>query len=345
MNKLLFGFLLLFLCSFQSNAQGLDDPGAYIGAINNAQLDMNKTYMAYISAAAHSGRARKIEKMRQQAIESITNAKYKIIDLPIYKGDNSLRKSSIDYVSLVYKVFNDDYAHIVNMEELVDQSFDEMQLYLLLQEKTNDMLKAANERMDKAVKDFAAKYNVKLIDDKTELGNKMEEAGKVSKYRDKVYLLFFKCNWQEGQLTEAINKKNVTTIEQARNALIKYATEGLAALDTLKSFQNDPSLAVACRQALIFYKKEAETETPKVSDYILKEENFNKIKTSFDAKPQSGRTQQDVEAYNKAVNEMNKAVNVVNQVNNNNNNTRKQILDNWNNAEKSFGDAHVPYYK
>lgn len=345
MNKLLFGFLLLFLCSFQSNAQGLDDPGAYIGAINNAQLDMNKTYMAYISAAAHSGRARKIEKMRQQAIESITNAKYKIIDLPIYKGDNSLRKSSIDYVSLVYKVFNDDYAHIVNMEELVDQSFDEMQLYLLLQEKTNDTLKAANERMDKAVKDFAAKYNVKLIDDKTELGNKMEEAGKVSKYRDKVYLLFFKCNWQEGQLTEAINKKNVTTIEQARNALIKYATEGLAALDTLKSFQNDPSLAVACRQALSFYKKEAETETPKVSDYILKEENFNKIKTSFDAKPQSGRTQQDVDAYNKAVNEMNKAVNVANQVNNNNNNTRKQILDNWNNAEKSFGDAHVPYYK
>jgi len=345
MNKLFFCFLLLLLCSFQSNAQNLDDPGAYISAINNAQMDMNKTYMAYISAAAHSGRARKIEKMRQQAIESITNAKYKIIDLPIYKGDNSLRKSSIDYISLVYKVFNDDYAHIVNMEELVDQSFDEMQLYLLLQEKTNDTLKAANERMDKAVKDFAAKYNVKLIDDKTELGAKMEEAGKVSKYRDKVYLMFFKCNWQEGQLTEAINKKNVTTIEQARNALVKYATEGLAALDTLKSFENDPSLAVACRQALTFYKKEAEIETPKVSDYILKEENFNKIKTSFDAKSQSSRTQQDVDAYNKAVNEMNKAVNVANQVNGTINNNKKQITDNWNSAEKSFGDAHVPFYK
>lgn len=345
MNKLLFCFLLLLLCSFQSNAQNLEDPGAYIGAINNAQMDMNKTYMAYISAAAHSGRARKVEKLRQQAIESITIAKYKIIDLPIYKGDNSLRKSSIDYVGLVYKVFNDDYAHIVNMEELVDQSFDEMQLYLLLQEKTNDTLKAANERMDKAVKDFAAKYNVNLIDDKSELGKKMEEAGKVSKYRDKVYLLFFKCNWQEGQLTDAVNKKNVTTIEQARNALVKYAGEGLAALDTLKSFENDPSLAVACRQALTFYKKEAETETPKVSDYILKEENFNKIKTSFDAKPQNSRTKEDVDAYNKAVNEMNKAVNVANQVNSSNNNSRKQITDNWNNAEKSFGDAHVPYYK
>src|SRR5437870_3052554 len=81
-------------------AQNLDNPGDYITAISKAESDMNKTYMAYLSAAAHSGRARKIEKMRNQTLESITNCRYKLTDLPFYKGDNSLRKSSIDYVAL-----------------------------------------------------------------------------------------------------------------------------------------------------------------------------------------------------------------------------------------------------
>lgn len=221
MKNLVVPFLLLLSFSIsQVNAQNTDDPGGYISAINNAQVDMDKTYMAYVSAAAHSSRKRKIEKMRQQAVESISNCKVKIMELPLYKGDNTLRKGSIAYVDLLYKVFNDDYAHIVNMEDLAEQSFDEMQLYLLLQEKTSDTLKVASERMNQAVNDFAAKYNVKLVDSKSELGEKMDEAGKITKYRNKVYLLFFKCNWQDGQLNEAIGKKNLATIEQARNALL-----------------------------------------------------------------------------------------------------------------------------
>src|SRR4026209_2799410 len=97
--------LLLPLASALT-AQDLNDPGAYMTAISNAETEMNKTYMAYLSAVAHS-KARKVEKLRQQTVESITNCKYKIIDVPFYKGDNSLRKSSITYVDMVYKVFND----------------------------------------------------------------------------------------------------------------------------------------------------------------------------------------------------------------------------------------------
>lgn len=331
-------------CTSRVTAQ-TEDPGAYIGAINNAQTEMNKTYMAYVSAAAHSRRARKIEKMRQHTLESIIDCKGKLNELPLYKGDNSLRKSSIDYTALVYKVFNDDYAHIVNMEDLVEQSYDEMQLYLLLQEKTNDTLTAATNRINQAVKDFAAKYNVKLVDDKSDLGIAMEQAGKVSKYHDKVYLIFFKCSWQDDQLTDAVNKKNIVKIEQARSALLNYANEGLASLDSFKSFQNDPSLAMACRRALTFYKQEAEKEIAKVTDLVMKEDDFNKVKKSFDAKPEQGRTQQDVDAYNKAVKDMNAAVNVANQANSNMNNNRKQVIDGWNEAEKAFSDAHVPYYK
>src|ERR1700750_2375683 len=87
--------VLFLFATLASIAQNTDNPGAYMSAINNAQTEMNQKYMAYMSAVAHGRRARKIEKMRQQTLESITNARYKTVDVPIYKGDNTLRQSSI----------------------------------------------------------------------------------------------------------------------------------------------------------------------------------------------------------------------------------------------------------
>jgi hypothetical protein len=122
--------ILALLPALRVNSQNYDDPGVYMKAINSAQADFNKTYLSYISAAWHSTRALKIERLRQQVVDNLTTCRYKIIDLPIYKHDNSLRQSNIDYLWLLTKVFNEDFSHLVNMEELIDQSFDKMELYL-----------------------------------------------------------------------------------------------------------------------------------------------------------------------------------------------------------------------
>lgn len=246
---------------------------------------------------------------------------------------------------MCYHVFNDDYAKIVNMEEIAEQSFDEMQAYILLQEKTSEKLKEAGEKMRIAYNAFAAKYEIKLTDDKSEFNAMMETAGKLNHYKNQMFLIFFKCNWQDGMVTEAMNAKKVNDIEQGRNALLQYAVEGLKALDTLKPFNGDASMIVACRQVLNYYKKSAEGDLTKVADYFLKQENFEKIKKSFESKPESKRTQADIDAYNKAVNEVNAAVNVFNRTINNLNNNRKQVLENWESAGKEFTDRHMPHYK
>lgn len=337
---------IVLVGSLHTFAQNAEGAGAYMTSVTNAQGEMNKKYMAYVSAAAHGKRLRKVEKLRQAAIESIQQSKFNTIGLPLFKGDNSLRQKSIDYINFCYKIFNEDYAHIVNMEEISEQSFDEMQAYLLLQEKTGEKLKEATATINKAYTDFAAKYNVNMVEgEKSELGQKMEVASKLNHYYNQIYLVFFKCNWQDGKLTEALNAKKLNDAEQSRNALIKYATEGLAALDTMKSFMGDPSLAVACRQALQFYKKNAEIELPKQLDFYLKQENFDKMKKAFEAKSQSDRKKEDVDAYNKGVKDINAAVNAFNQSINTTNNNRTQVLQNWENTQKSFFDTHMPYYK
>lgn len=345
MKHLLFSLFVFTLLanSKPSVAQDLSDPGSYMNAISNAHVEMNKKYMAYMSAAAHVHRKRKIDKMRIQALESIDKGLGMTGELPYYKGDNSLRKSSMDYIKICNSVFNEDYSKIVNMEEIAEQSYDMMQAYILLQEKTEERIKQAFAQLSDAEKAFAAKYNVKIIDSKNELNEKLGEAGHLNVYRNKLYLVFFKCNWQDGEMVKAMNAGKMTTVEQGRTSLIRYANEGLLALDTLKSFAGDPSLAGSCKVVLNFYKKMAENDVPKQMDYFLKKENFEKIKKAFDAK--GNPSQGDVDAFNAAVKEVNSSLNTFNDVNNRINSSRTEVLKDWSEAERVFADAHMPYYK
>lgn len=343
-------FTLLAICFAAISsiyAQSIDNAGAYMDAITNAKMEMSAKYMTYLSAAAHGRRAKKVEKLRTQTVESITNSRFKISDLPYFKGDNSLRQANMDYMQILYYVFNDDYAKIVNMEDIAEQSFDEMQAYILLKEKTGEKLQEAFNRVSDSTKSFAKRYNVTMIEGNSELGEKMEVAGKLNHYNNDIFLVFFKCNWQDGVLAKAISNKKVNDAEQARNSLIRYADEGLATLkaDSMKSFEGDASLAAACREVLNFYKSMAQNDVPKLTDLFLKEENFDKIKKAFEAKAQNARTQADVDAYNKTVNDMNAAIGIYNQTNNDINKKRTDILNSWEKADKKFSDEHMPHYK
>lgn len=344
--KLLF-FVLLILVSANeiSYAQDLSNPGDYMSAISKAQTEMNQKYMAYMSATAHVRRARKIDKMRQSALESIENSRENTASLPFYKGDNSLRQSSMDYIKFCYNVFNDDYAKILNLEDIAEQSFDEMQAFILLQEKTTEKIHEANDKMKEATNVFAKKYNVNLIESKNELTEKLDESSKLNHYRNQLYLIYFKCYWEDGEIVKALNAGKITEAEQGRNSLIGFAKEGLTGLDSLKNFAGEPAMSITCKEILQFYKSMAGNDMPKQMDYFLKKENFEKIKKSFDSKSGSDRTKDDVNTFNNAVKEINKATDTYNDVNKKMNTERTDAQNKWNDAEKSFADNHMPYYK
>ena len=345
MKRCLF-FAIVFCFSFRGLAQTIENAGDYMEALTKAQTEMDQKYMSYVSASAHSRRAKKIERLRGQALESINNAKFKTIDLPKYKGDNSLRQASIDYIQFCYRIFNEDYTKIVNMEEIAEQSVDQMQVFLLLEEKASEKLTEASENLSKAEKEFAAKYSVTLVDTKNELTDKMGMAGKVNRYCDRVYILFFKANWEDGQLFKALNLHKLNDAEQARNALISFTVEGLAALktDSLRLFTGNPRLAMACRQALEFYGSMARNDIPKLTDFYLKQENFDKMKASVEAKG-ANKIKEEVDQYNKSVKDLNASVSSFNQLNQDLNKRRQEAVQNWENEEKGFRDEIMPYYK
>lgn len=332
--------LFLFFLTGNTKAQSFENAGDYLSYINKSKEELTATYLSYMSAVAHN-RARKVEKRRMDLLNTITETRFKIQGMPAWKGDKTFRDSSVAYIKLLNNVFNEDYAKIVNMEEIAEQSYDLMEAYMLAQEKVQEKLQDAAERQNELQKKFAATNNINLIAVENELDRKGKEVSALMKHYDEVYLVFFKPYKQEMYLIDAVNRKNVVAIEENKNSLKKFAEEGLKKLPSLKGYNNDPSIIVACREALQFYKNEAD-QTQVITDFVLKEENFNKAKKAFDSKPAARRTKTEVDDYNKVVNDFNEAVNNYNKVNKQINKDREKILDNWNKLVKKYLDDYMP---
>jgi hypothetical protein len=332
----------LSICTF-GFAQNFDSPGEYMGFISKQQENISKKYMSYTSASAHGKREKKVEALRNKLINEVEESRMNISGMPSFKNDKSYRDTAVNFMKLYYKVLNEDYSKIVNMEEIAEQSYDAMEAYLLLQEKVDEKLKEGNERMKAAQASFASKNNINLINSESELGDKLEQVHLLNVYYHQVYLLFFKPYKQEAYLMDAVEKGNITGIEQNKNALLKYAQEGLEKLNGIKAFQGDNSILMTCKGMLNFYVKEVNDKMGAISDFFLTKERFAAIKKEFDKK--SSPTKQEVDTYNKGVGDINKASEAYNKNNQTLNQQRTEALNNWNSAVKNFFDEHTPRYR
>lgn len=341
--KFVLAALLVLSFSYSSKAQSFENAAEYMDYISKANDALTQKYLTYLSAVSHGKSARKVEKRRQEVVNAINDTRFSIMGMPPYKGDKTLKDTTVSYLKILNYVFNDQYGKIVNMEEIAEQSYDAMEAYLLAQEKAQEKLEEASQKQHETQKQFAAKNQIKLIESENEVSAKMKVANKVIKHADEVYLIFFKCYKQEAYLVDAMNRKNLVSMEQNNNSLQKFAEEGLEKLKGIKGYNGDGSLIAACTDMMNFYKMEAEKGTT-VSDFYLKEENFAKLKKQFEAKPASKRTQQDIDQYNKAVNEVNEVMQNFNKTNNELNKLRTKALDNWEKAYKKYMDDHMPVH-
>lgn len=338
---LLFILLFILLAPSKAGAQAFDNAGQYMDFINNANDALTAKYLAYLSAVSHGKSVRKVEKRRTEVVNSISDTKYSIMGLPPWKGDKTLKDTTVAYLKILNNVFNDDYGKIVNMEEIAEQSYDAMEAYMLAQEKAYEKLEEASKKQHNMQKQFAVKNNINLVESSSEIDSKSKTANGVLKHTNEVYLIFFKSYKQEGYLLDAMNKKNLVSLEQNINSLKKFAEEGLEKLKPLKGYNNDGSLIAVCRTTLYFYKSEA-MRSSTLTDFFLKEESFNKIKKQFESRPSGKRTQQDIDEYNKAVNEMNAASKDFNTTNAAINKERSTALNDWNKTYSKYMDEYMP---
>lgn len=337
--------VLTTLCLFiinKSHAQDYDNAGIYMSAISKQRENISKKFMSYASAAAHGKRAKKVDNLRQKLLNEVQEARMNIAALPSFKGDKGYRDTSVNFMKLYYNILNEDYGKILDMEELAEQSYDEMEIYLNLRKMVDQKLDEGNIKMKAEQQSFANKYNITLIKSTDELSEKTKQVAESNDYYYEVYLVFFKANIQEQNMLTAMEKNNMTGVEQSKNSMLRYAEEGLEKLKPMKPFQGDFSLLGANRNMLNFYKQEA-AGMNNVTDYNLAKDRFEQVKQEFDKK--RNRTKEDTDNYNKAINEINAASQNYNKTINSMNSRRSELLNEWNKAVKVFFDEHTPRYK
>ena len=343
MKHLFLLFMGILFLQFAGKAQDYDNAGAYMDVISKQQENISKKFLAYVSASAHGKRARKVENLRSKLLEEVQDARMNIGSMPAFKGDKAYRDTSVSFMKLYYNVLNEDYSKIINMEDIAEQSYDDMEAYLMAKEMVDKKLEEGNLLMKSAQQNFAAKNNIILTADKSEIGDMMKEVHDMNVYYHQVYLIFFRPFKQESYMMEAMDKNNITGIEQNKNSLLKYAESGLEKLPAIKPFEGDNSLATACKNMLSFYVMEVNDKMNAVSDYYLVKERFETIKKEYENK--SSHTQADTDAYNKSVADINKAGTTANDTNKMLNEKRHDLLNDWNNAVNSFFNEHTPHYK
>jgi hypothetical protein len=333
--------IVLFSMLTSVNAQPFEHAGQYLDHITKAKEELTTKYLVYLSASAHGKSLRKVEKRRVEVVNAISDTRYNVMGMGTWKGDKTLRDTTVAYLKILNTVFNEDYGKLVNMEEIAEQSYDAMEAYLLAQEKAYEKLDEASKKQYEMQKQFAAKYNINLIEQESEIGAKSKTASEVMHHHNEVYLVFFKSYKQEAYLMDAISKKNLVSIEQSLSALAKFSEEGKKKLQNMTGYKADNSLIASGIRMMEHYKWES-TKGPAITDYFLKEEEFNKIKKQLETKPESKRTQEDVDKYNKAVNDINAVLNTFNSTMSEVSKKSNAALNDWNKTSSKYLDEHMP---
>jgi len=143
-------------------------------------------------------------------------------------------------------------------------------------------------------------------------------------------------------MLDALSKIDSTGIEQNRVALLKNSKDGLSKIDTVKDFRGDASLKNAANQSIKFFNEEAEVKIPILTDFLSKKENFQKLKSAYYAKPESKRTDKEKEDLDKALGDVNQALNKYYTTNQEINKERYNQSENWNKTVSDFLLKYLP---
>ncbi len=344
--KTAFAFLLLLFIipGTKLHAQKFTNASDYFQFIGKEFKQVSDEMWDYTSAAAHGKRARAVENKRKELISQISSSIVKVKGLPPFEGNKSYRDSVVSYLQLNKMILNHDYAKIVDMEEVAEQSYDAMEAYMLAKEMADEKQERASDMVTAEEKKFAEENNITLVENPDKVARKLAEAGKVYKYYNEVYLIFFKSYKQEIYMIDAQKKGNFNAMEQNKNALIQTSAEGKTKLAAIAPYKGDNTVKAACLELLNFYEKET-AKFNDIANFYIQKEKFDKIKASIDAKSAAQRTQSDIDQYNAAVNEFNNATNKYNAVNQELNQTRTRLIDKWNSASDNLIDKFVPKRK
>lgn len=334
-------FIAFLFNNHESKAQEFDQAIDYLEFVNEYSEDISQRMWKYTTAIAHSKNDRNIERKRRQIIKAFDKGIQDIKKAKSFEGEE-FKAKVLESFELNKNLLNQDYAKVVDLKEISEQSYDNMEAYFLTQQKANEKMEQLQNEYSENLEAYALQHKINLVDGETELGNKIKASSEVFEHNNALYLIFFKANIIENQIMKSISEENMLAVQQNISSLKAAAEEGLAAIDTLALYKNDASVQKATKQALEFYITETETYLPEMLDFLILNSDFKKLKAKIDETPQRKRTEAQIDAFNKKVTQVNEGVDNYNRLNNDLNAKKQQMIQNLNLVKQEFLARHIP---
>lgn len=333
--------LTFFLFSITLSAQTFNNALEYLDFVSEQQEGISKKMWRYTKSIAHSRSDRNIENKRKSLLKTLDKAISKIRKAPGYEG-NEFKNQLLKRLEYSKNMLNNEYAKIIDMKAVAEQSYDAMEAYMLAQEMADKKMEEIQQEYETNYYAFANKHNINIIETESDLSKNMTISNEVFAHYKEMYLVYFKVYINEVYLMDALNKGDANAIQQNANALSESAKEGLEVLKSVEHYKNDKSIANATKKAFEFFIDEADNKVPKLVAFLVLGEDLQEAQAALEKTPQRKRTKEQVDGYNEMVNDYNKGVKEYNKTNSDLNTKRQNIINTLNNTNQNFLSKHIP---
>lgn len=336
MKKLLLSISTVLIVSSNLLAQGGETAGQYMEKVGKEFKEIQAATWDYTKSAANNKSARKINKRRLELIQQIDASTRNVSKLPPFARKTYFKDSVLSFLKMQKIVIAEDYAKIMDLEDIAESSYDAMEAYFKAREIASQKLELSSTRVNEAYKAFAKENNINLIDGEDDkITKQLAVADEVYSHYNEVYLIFFKAYKQESYFLAALNKGDIAGMEQNKSMLETLSMECTEKLKKIKAFRGtDNSILKPALELMNFYKMESSTKFSSLIEYQTKAIAFEKSKKAFEAI--KNKTNSDINNYNNLIGEFNNSLNAFNKTNSELNNSRSSLLNNWNKASQNF---------
>lgn len=317
-------------------------PVDYMNRLFTPFSDLDSKKWQYVKSMTRGKSAKKVESKRKALIDEYGSVIAQIGRVRTYKKDSLLRPAVMGYLKLTKQVLREDYGAIVDLEKIADESFDGMEAYLTAQERANEKLNQASLDVNEAYDQYAALNDVVINEGSTsKLHQKIEKGAKALSYYNKNYLIFFKAFHQERYVFDAISRGDISSLEQSANSFSSTAAEGIETLDEVENYGGDASLKIATKNILNFMKEQGENDYPKMTDFLLMQDEITSAGKKLEAKKQKDRTKKEIDSYNNMLKKYNAGIKDFNKNLDKLNKDRGNAIKSYEDAIGAFFDKHT----
>jgi len=333
--------IVIFLFAISTYAQSFDTAISYLEFVSEQQEGITKKMWKYTKAIAHSKSDRNVENKRKSLVKTLDKAIIKIKKASGYDG-NTFKNQLLKRLQFNKDLLNNEYAKIIDMKAVAEQSYDAMEAYMMAQELADKKLEEIQAEYETNYYAFANANKINIIENESDLGKKMTISNAVFGYYKKMYLIYFKVYINEVYLMNALNSNDVNAIQQNANALSESAKEGLEILKSVEHYKNDKSIALATKKTFDFFIDEADNKIPLLTDFLVLNEDLQKTQATLEKTPERKRTKEQIDGYNKMVKDFNKKANDYNKTNDALNKKRQTVINGLNSTNQKFLSHHIP---